>query len=285
MIMNLYILLLISLPEAFLNIILILLFAGKKEKLKLDKNNIMRFTIALVSMLLVSNFIRPIVPNVVINMLLHVIAYIVILKLVYNIDLKYITLGVLFMVLVLSSVENLYIPYIITYVSKGIENFSNHYPFYVVYSMPYRIFQIILIRFFWKHQVLLVTKINRRFHNFFIISTFILIIIEYFLNYLFYSYFNVMTLSHQISLSLSLILMVTVFNYLVFKFIYIAVSDIVTNGYKQYTELEENVKYALNEVEELLKMDKVDDAINLIDKLIGKDKIKLYKTEVKKYEV
>ncbi|MCX7920916.1 MAG: hypothetical protein N3B21_02655 [Clostridia bacterium] len=73
--MNFFILLFISLPEAICNLAIILLLAGKKECLKMRGSNIARFSVALVSMLAISWFIRPLLPNYAVNFIVHSLAY------------------------------------------------------------------------------------------------------------------------------------------------------------------------------------------------------------------
>lgn len=269
--MNFYILVLVSLPEAFLNIVIILLFAGKKEKLNLNKPNLIRFTMTLVLMLLASSIIRPIAPSVMINMFLHTIVYVIIFVLIYRLKLPYAILSISFMFLIYSTLENLYLPFIITYAFNGIDNFFNQYYLLPLFSIPNRVGQIAVILFLWKYEILLVTRINKRFHKFFIISSLSIIFIEFFLGYLFCSYFNKINLIHQISLSVSLISFVFLFNFLIFKFFYVVISDMLVNGYKKYNEFEENVLFALTEIQTMLKHSKVDEAIKLIDELNGKN--------------
>ena len=121
--MNLYILFLISLPEAFLNAIIILLFAGVKEKLKFNKNNLIRFIICICSLLVLTNFVRPIARNVIENIFISSIAYILVFTLVYRLKLIHAALSVAFTILMFSAIENSYYPFIIAYISDGIESF------------------------------------------------------------------------------------------------------------------------------------------------------------------
>ncbi len=272
--MNFYILFLVSLPEAILNIVIILLFAGKKEKLNLNKPNLINFAVSLVAIMLVSNFLRPLAPNVMVNVLIHFLSYIVISFIIYKIKLTYSILSVSFMYLIYSTIENSYLPFIITYVCKGIENFFNNYYVLPIYTIPYRIGQFIVIVFLWKYEILLVSKINKLFHKLFILSSFILIYIEFFLGYLFCTYFEQIRLIHQLGLSVSLILLVFVLNLVIFKLIYITVSSLLINGYKKYSEFEEDVLFALDEIYLMLNDNRIDEAIELIKQLRGSTDIK-----------
>lgn len=273
-IMNLYILLLVSLPEAFLSLIQFLLFVGEKDKLKVNKPNIIRFAVSIILMLIATNFIRPIAPNVAVNMALHVVAYIIILILIYRINIRYATLGVSFSMLVYSTVENAYVPYIVAYISKGWDNFGKQYMLYPIYSLPIFICMIIVIWFLWKHEILLVSKINKSFHKLFIYTTIILILAEYFLFFLFDSYFDKMPLAHQIVFSVVLLLMSIVLNLLVFKLIYKAVIELVQKSYANYSDLEDAAKYAFSIIHKMLQEEDYNGANNLINEIMGKEEHK-----------
>lgn len=267
MVMNLYILFLVSLPEAFFNAIIILLFAGAKERLKFNRGNIIRFTICLVSMLALTNFVRPIARNVIENVLISSVIYIFIFALIYKLKLAHAALSVAFTVLLFSTIENSYYPFIIVYICKGIENYMKYYQWIVLFALPTRILQIIIIVFLGKYEILLVTKITRHFHKTFIFSSFILIFVEYFFAYTFTNYFNLMPLLQQLIFASALVIMVIVFNYLMFKTIYVTIGKIITNGFIQYKELEENAKMAFDIINNLIKNNKNSEAIELIEGL------------------
>lgn len=270
MVMNLYILLTVSLPEAFFNLIIILLFAGEKDRLKINKSNIIRFSISLTGMLVASCIIRPLVPNVVVNTALHTLSYILILTIMYKMNLFNTLFSIIFALLIFSTVENLYLPFIIAYVAKGMESFARNYYLYPAYAIPSRIVQLIIIYFLWKHEILLVTRIDRQFHRIFVTSMTILLFVEYFLGYIFSSCFGNITFIQQITFSIALISAVIIFNLLVFKFIYIAVSGIIIKGYKQYAEFEDDVKFVFGKIQTMLEDNKIHEAINLIKELEGK---------------
>ena len=269
MVMNIYILFLISLPEAVLNAIIILLISDKKAKLKLNKNDIARFLIAVAAMLTASFIIRPMVKNVIQSVILHSFVYILIFTVIYSLKLADAVLSTFLTVLFISTISNIYYPFIIAYISHGIENFSKNYHLFVVYSIPTRIFQIIIIYILCKYEVVLITKISRRLHRMFIILTGVLVTIEYGYAYMFYINFFSQTLQYQICNGIILLLLVAVVNFIVFSTIYIEASDFLIKGYKRYNELEEDAKYALNEVKELLENNKNDEAIYLIKRLNG----------------
>lgn len=267
--MNLYILFIISLPEAFFNLIIFLLFAGARDKLKINKSNIIRFAVSLVSMLVASSIIRPVVPNVVVNMISHCLVYILIIMLVYGFRLSYASLSVVFTMLMFSSIENLYYPFIVAYISKGIDNYMKHFQWIALYAMPSRILQLGIILCLWKYEILLVTKISKKFHKAFIISTFIMIIVEYFFAYSFANYFNTYSLSYQVIFAAMLVLMTIAFCFLIFQTVYVAIGDVLTRGFTKYMELEENAKLAFDIINELIKDNKTVEAMALIKELKG----------------
>lgn len=272
MVMNIYILMLVSLPEAFLNLMLFLLFSGNKDKLKVNKQNVIRFIAALILMLVATNFIRPAAPNVAVNIVLHMLAYLIIMLIIYRVNVRYALLSICFTVLIYTTVENAYASYIVVYISKGMENFANQYMLYPVYSMPTRICQLIAVCLLYKYDLLLVTKINKKFHTLFILNTLVLIVLEYFFLFLYLTYFNNMPLTHQIAFSCAIFVMAIGLNLLVFMLIYNAVTVLVQRGYDKYAELEEDAIFALSTIRNMLDNKEVDEAVRLIDKLTDKDR-------------
>lgn len=268
MIMNATILIFVSLPEAFLNLMIILLFAGARGRLKINKPNGIRFIIALALMLTASWFIRPIALNVVMNMTLHIIAYVLIITLIYWENVVKIAFSVALTLLIYSAVENSYIPLIIAYVSKGIDSFFKNIPLLILYSLPYRMAQIAAIILLYKTNIIMViSKVNRKFRQIFAACFIILIFLEYYFSYIFGLYFDKMHIVHQMTYSITLFVMLIVFNILILKFIDVAVRGVVTKGFQQYTELEENAKHAFLEVHKLLKNNNVNAAIKLLEEL------------------
>ncbi len=271
MVMNLYILFVISLPEAVLNAIIIILFAGAKSKLQINKSNILRFTVSIIAMLAATTIIRPLAQNVIENVLMHTVAYMILFVLIYRLKLGYAALSTILTMLLESTINNIFVPFVIAYISGGPKNFSEHYQFFVVYAMPQRIFQCLVIGFLWKYDILMITKISRRFHKTFIILSSIMVLVEYVYAYMFDTYFDTQPLVYQITNAIILVMLVTVFNLLIFKTIYIAVGDILTKGYSKYKELEENAKSAFARVNTLLKDNRTAEAIMLIDGLNYED--------------
>lgn len=268
MVMNLYILFLVSLPEAFLNLIIFLLFAGAKNYLTINRANVIRFAVTLVVMLTATYIIRPHIPNIaIISIFAHSFIYIVLITLVYRLKVIHALLSVIFTALLYSMIENLSVPFIITYISKGIEDFTKNYQLFPLYSIPTRIFQVLAVLYLWKYEILLVTRISRQFHKTFIFSSLILVVIEYYFGYVFYSIFNTISLVQQIIFAIALILLVVAFNFLIFKAIYITIGKIITNGFSQYKELEDNAKLAFDAINNLIKNNRTSEAIEIIEGL------------------
>ncbi len=273
-VINLYILLLVSLPLAVLDLAQFLLFAGSKNRLMINRPNVIRYAAAVFLMLMASLILRSISPNVPINMLLHIIAYIVILLLVYRIKFQYAVLGVAFTMLIYSTIDNITSPFLITYISSGWENFKDHFILYPIYSIPNFICSILVIRLLWKYELLMISKINRNFHRLFINTTLLLIFVEYFFCFVFYTYSSKMSLVHQIAFSVALLLMTVCLNLLIFVLFHKTIVGLVQKGYANYTDLEESARFAFSEIQKLLNDKNYDEAINFIDELIEKEEKK-----------
>ncbi len=272
MVMNIYMLFLLSLPEAVLNLIIMLLFAGAKGRLKINKANILYFTISIVLMLAASWIIRPLSPNVIASVMLHQIAYVLIILAVYRLKFAYALLAVSFTYLASSTMENAYTPYIITYVCNGIENFQKAYRWYVLYCLPTRAVQIALAVFLWRYDIMVATRLDHRFHKNFILCALILVSLENAFAFIFYTYWHTMSLIYQTLYSVSILLMVFGFNFAVFKLLYDTIGGIISKGYRQYTELEESARYAFDKIETLLQCNKINEAVELIKEIKGKEK-------------
>lgn len=274
--MTIFTLLAVSLPEAFLNLVIVILIAGMRDCLKLGKRNTIRFLIALMFMVLSSAVIRPlisnIVPNIVLSFLIHTLIYAVVIAIIYQMDFRKAFLSVLLMGFTFVTLEDAYVPFIIVYISKGIENMYKSGLHVLLYTLPERIVQVCLIVFLWRNQFALeVTKISRKFYNFFSIFVFVLCICELYSSFIFTQYFDKMTLEHQIIYSATLLAIIVVFYLLVYRFIYITVKGLITQGYKQYQELEEGAEKAINTVYNMLEENDVDSAKSFLKELIGKE--------------
>lgn len=269
MVMNLYILFLVSLPEAFLNLIIVLLITGQKDKLKLNRNNAVRFFATLFLMLLSSCIIRPVSPNIITSMTLHIIAYTIIIMLVYRMKLVYALFGTAFFLMIITTTEVLYTPYVITYGFQGMDNFQNAYHWFVLLSAPQRIVQILVAVFLWKHDILLVTRINNKFHKIFLASFLLLMFGEQLLYFIFISIFEKLQFVYQIAFTVAMFIIILVLNFLILKLIYTVINGLVVKSFNKYNEFEDDVKFAFDEIRTLLVNNQVDEAVKLIDDLNG----------------
>jgi len=265
MVMNLYILFVVSLPEAFLNITIALIITGYRKNLKINKQNIFKFSIAILLALFSSWIIRPVSPNVLTSVALHIIAYSLIFMMVYRMKPAYALLGTSFFLLINTAIEVLTIPYVITYVFKGMANFQNAYHWYGLLSLPQRIVQVLAVVFLWKHEILLATKINYRFHRLFVIFFLMATFGEHLSGYVFLAVFDKLSLMYQILFSVSMFLTIFAINMLIFKFIYMGIGRLLQKSYSMYTDFEDDVRFALGEIRTLLVNKQVDEAVKLID--------------------
>lgn len=269
MVMNLYILFLVSLPEAFLNLIIALLITGQKDKLKINRNNAVRFFATLFLMLLSSCIIRPMSPNIITSMTVHIIVYTLIIMLIYRMKLVYALFGTAFFFMIITTTEVLYTPYVITYGFQGMENFQNAYHWFVLLSAPQRIVQILAAVFLWKHDILLVTRINNKFHKMFLAAFLLLVFGEQLLYFVFISIFEKLQFVYQMGFSVAMFIIILVLNFLILKLIYTVIGGLVVKSYNKYNDLEDDVKFAFDEIRTLLVNNQVDEAVKLIDDLNG----------------
>ncbi|MDP4094116.1 MAG: hypothetical protein Q8920_12225 [Bacillota bacterium] len=268
--------LIISLPEAFLNLIIVMLIAGSRELLRFNKGNAIRFFFSLGFMVLSSAVIRPliseIVQNMILSFLIHTFIYAIVIAIIYRMNFRKSFLSVLLMGFTFMTLENVYIPFLVVYVFKGQENFYAHFINVFLASLPERLVQMGLIIFLWKYQfAFAVTRINKKFYNFFTVFIFVLSICEAYFSFIFTMYFPELSLENQILFSITLISSVVVFYLLVYRFIYITIKGLITQGYKQYKELEDNAEKAITTVHTLLENNDFESAKNFVRNLIGEE--------------
>lgn len=271
MIMNLYILFLISLPEAVLNLYIILQLVGQKSLLNFrDKGNIFRYIAALALMLVSSLVIRPIVPNAIVNIIVHSIAYMGIIFAIYRTGVLKSIFCVSLVLMLNSAIENIYFPFIVVYASGGYDNFIQNYKWFVVYSIPYRLAQVGIILLLHKYEIVFdMMKINKRFYKLFVAFMYLLTFMEFCFSTIIYKYFDRFELFYQIVFCISLSTLVFITSILIFNLIYFSVTGVLIRGYKQYKDLEDNARMAFSEVYGFLKDQKVDDATRYLENLLG----------------
>jgi hypothetical protein len=278
--MNPFILIFISLPEAFLNIFIILLFAGEKCRLKLSKPNIIRFLSALSLMLLASCIIRPLVPNFIFNAFFHVLAYTLIIKTVYKINFGTTILSVLLLALFFATVENSYYPLVITYVSDGLNKFFEDNFVMLICTLPTRVIQVSAIVFLWKHYVVFaIAKLNKSNYRLFVAAIIIITTVQLYFSYNFVYYFSMMLFIHRILYSTAIFILAIVFNVLIFKLIYSTGKGLLKHGIKRCNAIEQDAELAFIDIYNLLKKQDINGAIEILEELLDKNELEENKKE------
>ncbi|HEY9059677.1 MAG TPA: hypothetical protein VIO64_04115 [Pseudobacteroides sp.] len=275
MVMSLFILFFISFPEALLNLVIILILEDEKKRLSLNKSNIISFISSLMLMLLASCIIRPLVPNVAFNIILHSIAYTVIVTLIYKKNLYKTYFIVLLLALFFVTIENSYIPYIITSIENGLDNFSKNSIMLLLCSLPSRIFQICAILFLRKYYTVFnLNTIDKKLYKWFIALLFILTFSENYFSYVFTIYYSKMSLIHQILYSFLLLVMLTTSCSIVFKLLHETIKSVVAVGIEEFNKLENDAEQTFNEIYTLLEDNNVDEAKNLLKELLDTERKK-----------
>jgi len=277
MVMNLYILILISFPEALLNlyITLQLINEGKLPSFR-EKKNLIRFFISLSCMLLFSWVVRPLAPNAICNMIFHSIGYMLIISLVYWVNIFKSACCVSAMLLLYSTVENSYIHFIIAYISKGMDNFSRDYTLYIFYSLPSRIAQFVTIRWLKKYRVFLsLVKLHKSFYKLFAALIYGLVLVQYSLSFIADTYFDKMELIHQIVFSVSITLFVFLSSYILLRFMFGYMVAVLKSGNMLYQQAEGATLESYKGILSFLQQNDVDSAKKSLESLIAEKEKKL----------
>ena len=279
MAMDLKILIFLSFPEAIFNLMIMLLVAEEKGRLKFSKSNVIRYFLALILMLAASYFLRPLATNFAVNALYHCFAYTLILMFIYRINFFKGLYSTAIFYLLYATIELSYTPYIFTYITKGTENFFSNIPYAFVLCLPLRVMQFAVVVFLWKYNIVFtMTKIDKKFQIKFSICAIVLVSAELYFAYILSNYFDTYTLLHKISYSIILFIMVIGFNSLLLSFLYSAAKRLIIGGFNKYKEVETEAMFAFKEVRTLLENGDNESAILLINELLG-EKPKGYKTE------
>lgn len=269
-------------PEAILNLIIVLLIAGMKDRLKLNKvENLIRFASTVTCMVLSSVFVWPLIDNyfnnisIVVSFLAHMFIYTLIIFTIYRISINKVFISVLLMGFTVTTFENSFFPFLVGYISGGYENYSNNLSQYIVFSCITRIAQVLFIRFLWNNQyIFMVTEINKKVYKAFSFFIFGLTICEVYISFNFSQYFGQMSTKSQIFYGLALIVMLILFYMLIFKIIYSVIRLMLTNGYKQLRTFELGAEEAFKSVYILLENNDIDSAKSYISLLIGSEENK-----------
>jgi hypothetical protein len=173
------------------------------------------------------------------------------------------------------TIENSYIPYIITNIENGLDNFFKNSILLLLCSLPSRIFQICAILFLRKYYTVFnLNTIDKKLYKWFIVLLFILIFSENYFSYIFTIYYNKMSLIHQILYSFVLLVMLTTSCSIVFKLLHATVKSVVAVGIQEFNKLENDAEQTFNEIYTLLKDNNVDEAQNLLKELLDTERKK-----------
>lgn len=183
--------------------------------------------------------------------------------------LVYALFGTAFFFMIITTAEVIYVPYVVTYCFNGMQNLQSGYQWYVLLSLPQRLMQILVAVFLWKHEILLATRISGKFHKMFLASFLLLGFGEQLFYFVFVSIFDKLQIVYQIAFSVAMFIIVLVLNFLVFKLIYTVITGLVVKTFNKYNDLENDVKFAFEEIRTLLVNNQVDEAVKLIDDLNG----------------
>ncbi len=275
--MSLIKLLVVWTPEVALNIVIILLVVGLKDQLKFKNiGNLIKFLSSVACLDAASIVLDRFVSfNVIVNIIYHAVIYFAVIVLIYKVDFRKAFIGIILMYFTFLTLENTYYPFLVSYVSGGIEQYNNNITQYILFSCITRLAQMGLIVFLWKNQyVFLVTTLSKKINNIFNIFIFVLMVCETCISYLYAIYFGQMSLEHQIIYGSVLVTMVVLHYALIYKVIYSSIKGIIVQGYKQYQMLEQGAEEAFKSVYSLLDNNEVEAAKNYISLLVrGEEKI------------
>ena len=145
----------ISLPKAVLSLEMIHVLMGVGEIGNQSIKNVLRFCEALVCILLATYVIGLLAPNVYLNNLGCAVAYILILKAIYNYKWKNLIISVLLCNSALVVIEDMYIPYVLIYMGVDITQLAQNAAVLFYLSLPARFTQMMIIAFLRKFKPLI----------------------------------------------------------------------------------------------------------------------------------
>lgn len=262
---DLFIVLTVTSFETILNLVVILLLAGERGFLDFTARlNIVRFAVCTVLICILSYIFRPLAPNVIVNSLFHVAIYIVAIMLVYRIGIYRAVFCTLILLFFFASFENIYVPYIMAYISKGYANFFSNDITIFLCSLPERILWIGVIIFLWKHHIIFITaRLNKRIY---ILLTVILISASLAMNTIslvYVSYFNNISLAYQMTFSVGLLIL-GVADFLLIKLLYELMKWSIERGTARYMESEYNLDWLIKKLNILLYNNEYENAKKLL---------------------
>ncbi len=245
--MDLFMLIFLSLPEFIFDLPLMLIISGEKEKLKFEVNNVIKFFLAIALMLIATWFIRPYVSSTFQSIACHTIAYGLIILLIYRPHPVKAALGITWASLYVYTLENTSVPFVITYISKGLTSFYGNNITLILCSLPVRTFQILAVIYFYKNdEHIEAIRSEKKYSIVFASSWFIMSLAEVFIAYVYYTYFDKYSFTVQLLFSFALLALMLSFYIAIFGFIYIVVrkfsNDVKNRDEKQKQQTAINMK-------------------------------------------
>lgn len=147
--MSLFSVMTVSVPEAFLNIIIGMLIVGKKEYLSLNKANIIKLLLSIFCFVGSSWAFRSVFQIGALTVLPQIAIYITTLSLIYRMHVLRSFLCVLSMVAVLISIELTFVPMFFAYMQKTVREIYNSDILRLLGSLPERFVQIGMVASLW----------------------------------------------------------------------------------------------------------------------------------------
>ncbi|RCX17933.1 hypothetical protein DFR58_106101 [Anaerobacterium chartisolvens] len=228
MFINLFMVVFLSIPEFFLSIVLMLIISGNKERLKPDVENASKLIIAIGLMVVATCILRPLSSNVVVSVIVHAIAYVGALKAIYKMNANAAVLSVTLTLLYTFTLENTFMPFVITYLCEGITNFYASNITMFLSTLPIRAFQLLGIAMFYKHDVCFKTVLeDRKYSIIFTASSLLMVMAHTFFSYIYVADFNKFSFKLQMAYSVGLLIIMLSFYTAIFSFIYIMVKELL----------------------------------------------------------
>ncbi|MCX7748258.1 MAG: hypothetical protein N2645_15430 [Clostridia bacterium] len=273
---GLMMLLILSLPEAIINLIMIITVSEKSDVLQLNIKNTIRFVITIALMLTATCILKPLSNTVLLSYLVNIFSYTIIICIMYRINIGILLFCSSVVVLLVSTLENIFIPFVITYVTHGVEAYFNNLPLMFLCSLPIRGLQVYGIYIINKYKaVLIVSRFDKKFRIFFVVCNLIILVTQNVFSKMYIDNFNDTSLLLQILYAACLLAIILTVYIFIYSFMYSIAKGIIKrmdDSYKKleykYSELEDNTSIAFSKLHSILKNNNVEEAINVIESIL-----------------
>ncbi|MCX7923765.1 MAG: hypothetical protein N3B21_17410 [Clostridia bacterium] len=152
--MSLFSILTVSMPEVILDIYLGFVLIGQRSRLYLDdKLNLLRLFIAVPLLVIAQVTARAVLPNLLFVLLANILFFIIILKFVYTLKWRESILSTLIIYGFLITVEATYVHQFAGFINKSAGTFFSNDIVRLLYSIPERIIQLIVIVSLWRWDI------------------------------------------------------------------------------------------------------------------------------------